>query len=78
MNPLFARAASTRWASTLLSMLVLWAPFGSYCHAAGSARELRVYNWVEYLPRSVLEDFQHSTGIKVTYDVYDTGEVLEA
>lgn len=78
MKPQFAQAASARWATTLLSMLVLWAPLGGYCHAADSARELRVYNWVEYLPQSVLEDFQRRTGIKVTYDVYDTGEVLEA
>lgn len=67
-----------RQAGALLCSLLLWASFGSHCLAAGGTRELRVYNWVEYLPQSVLEDFQRRTGIKVTYDVYDTGEVLEA
>jgi len=62
----------------LLCSLLLWAPYGGRALAADSSRELRVYNWVDYLPQSVLESFQRDTGIKVSYDVYDTSEILEA
>lgn len=40
--------------------------------------ELRIYNWIEYLPKDVLQDFQAQTGIKVTYDVFDSPQTLEA
>ncbi|WP_175650251.1 extracellular solute-binding protein [Pseudomonas sp. Marseille-P9899] len=40
--------------------------------------ELRIYNWIEYLPKDVLQDFQKHTGIKVTYDVFDSPQTLEA
>ena len=73
-----AMSVTVRCAGTLLCSLVLWASFDGDCLAANSGRELRVYNWVDYLPKSVLEDFQLRTGIRVTYDVYDTGEILEA
>lgn len=71
-------APSVRWARMLLCSLLLWAPYGGRALAADSSRELRVYNWVDYLPQSVLESFQRDTGIKVSYDVYDTSEILEA
>jgi len=38
---------------------------------------LNVYNWVDYIGKSTLADFEAKTGIKVTYDVYDSNEVLE-
>ena len=40
-------------------------------------REVRVYNWSDYIDESVLEDFTKETGIKVVYDVFDSNEVLE-
>ena len=40
--------------------------------------ELRIYNWIEYLPKDVLQDFQQQTGIQVTYDVFDSPQTLEA
>ncbi|NMZ54381.1 spermidine/putrescine ABC transporter substrate-binding protein PotF [Pseudomonas lundensis] len=49
---------------------------------AGSAqadeRELRVYNWADYILPSVPKDFAKQTGIKVTWDTFDTNESLEA
>ncbi|MCB1384899.1 MAG: polyamine ABC transporter substrate-binding protein [Nitratireductor sp.] len=39
--------------------------------------ELRIYNWSDYIDESVLEDFTKETGIDVTYDVFDSNEVLE-
>ena len=50
--------------------------------ATGSAGELYVYNWGEYIDESVIEDFQKETGIKVVYDMFETNEemypILEA
>ena len=40
-------------------------------------REVRVYNWSDYIDQSILEDFTKETGIKVVYDVFDSNEVLE-
>lgn len=40
-------------------------------------KELRIYNWSDYIEASVLEDFTKETGIKVVYDVFDSNDVLE-
>jgi putrescine transport system substrate-binding protein len=46
--------------------------------AAGKQRELRVYNWADYMLPSVPKDFAANTGIKLTWDIFDTNEGLEA
>jgi putrescine transport system substrate-binding protein len=43
-----------------------------------NAEELRIYNWSDYIAEDTIEKFEAATGIKVTYDVYDSNEVLEA
>ena len=40
-------------------------------------REVKVFNWSDYIDESILADFTKETGIKVTYDVFDSNEVLE-
>jgi putrescine transport system substrate-binding protein len=40
-------------------------------------KEVRIYNWSDYIEASVLEDFTKETGIKVVYDVFDSNDVLE-
>ncbi len=45
--------------------------------AVASAKEVRVYNWSDYIDESILKDFEAETGIKVVYDVFDSNEVLE-
>lgn len=42
------------------------------------ARELRVYNWADYILPEVPKDFAKQSGIKLTWDVYDTNETMEA
>ena len=44
---------------------------------AAMAEEVRIYNWSDYIDESILEDFTKETGIDVTYDVFDSNEVLE-
>lgn len=40
--------------------------------------ELHIYNWSDYIAEDTIANFEKATGIKVTYDVYDSNEVLEA
>jgi len=39
---------------------------------------LNVYNWSDYIAEDTLANFTKETGIKVTYDVFDSNEILEA
>jgi putrescine transport system substrate-binding protein len=39
---------------------------------------LHVYNWSDYIAEETIAKFEAETGIDVTYDVYDSNEVLEA
>lgn len=41
-------------------------------------RVVRVYNWSDYIAEDTIEKFEAQTGIEVTYDVFDSNEVLEA
>ncbi|MFD2176648.1 extracellular solute-binding protein [Veronia pacifica] len=40
--------------------------------------ELYFYNWSEYIPQDVLEDFTKETGIKVIYSTYESNESMYA
>jgi putrescine transport system substrate-binding protein len=40
-------------------------------------RRVNVYNWSDYIDPSVLQDFKRETGIAVTYDTFDSNDVLE-
>ena len=50
----------------------------SGCGGGGSAGEVNVYNWGEYIDMSVLEDFQRETGIKVNYQTFESNEAMYA
>jgi putrescine transport system substrate-binding protein len=45
--------------------------------ADAADKEVRVFNWSDYIDPAILEDFTKETGIKVVYDVFDSNEVLE-
>ncbi len=56
------------------------APASNAGTAAAPAEEekvLNVYNWSDYIAEDTLENFTKETGIKVTYDVFDSNELLE-
>lgn len=38
---------------------------------------LHVYNWSDYIGKTTIADFEAKTGVQVTYDTYDSNEVLE-
>ncbi len=46
--------------------------------AAEASKVLNVYNWSDYIAEDTIANFEKETGIKVTYDVFDSNEVLEA
>jgi putrescine transport system substrate-binding protein len=45
---------------------------------AEEEKVLNVYNWSDYIAEDTIANFEKETGIKVTYDVFDSNEVLEA
>jgi putrescine transport system substrate-binding protein len=45
--------------------------------AAGGEKSVNVYNWSDYIAEDTIPNFEKATGIKVTYDVFDSNEVLE-
>jgi putrescine transport system substrate-binding protein len=45
--------------------------------AAQEEKVLHVYNWSDYIAEDTVPNFQNQTGIKVTYDVFDSNDVLE-
>lgn len=46
--------------------------------AKKNAGEVVVYNWSEYIPQDVLDDFTKETGIKVVYSTYESNEAMYA
>ncbi len=40
--------------------------------------ELRIYNWSDYIAEDTVANFEKETGIKVTYDTYESNEELMA
>ena len=58
----------------ILSIVFLFAlPF-----SLNAKEELFIYNWSDYIAEDTIANFEAETGIDVTYDVYDSNEVLEA
>jgi putrescine transport system substrate-binding protein len=58
--------------------VLLAAALGAATAAVAEEKVLHVYNWSDYIAPDTIENFQAATGIKVTYDVYDSNEVMEA
>jgi len=61
-------------------MLVVAVLLGA-CAVQGAAAEekrLFIYNWSDFIGPDTIAKFERSTGIKVTYDVYDAEETMEA
>lgn len=45
--------------------------------AAVEEKVLNIYNWSDYIAPDTMAKFEKETGIKVTYDVFDSNEILE-
>ena len=53
------------------------AAFGAPAPGAEDKR-LFIYNWTDFIGPDTIDKFERLTGIKVTYDVYDSEETMEA
>ena len=42
-----------------------------------TAKTLNVYNWSDYIAEDTIPNFEKETGVKVTYDVFDSDEMVE-
>ena len=45
--------------------------------AVEETKQVKVYNWSDYIGEEVIAKFEAASGIEVTYDVFDSNEVLE-
>ncbi len=57
---------------------VCWISALLVCGSAGAAEKIYVYNWTEYIPDEVLQQFTAETGIKVIYTTYESNESMYA
>jgi putrescine transport system substrate-binding protein len=60
--------------------LVLTAMLAASCGQPATAQEKRlyIYNWTDFIGPQTIAKFEKLTGIKVTYDVYDAEETMDA
>ncbi|WAC64547.1 polyamine ABC transporter substrate-binding protein [Pseudoxanthomonas sp. SL93] len=64
--------------SVVLAACLLAACGGNEDKAADApSKTLNVYNWSDYIAEDTLPEFEKATGIKVTYDVFDSDEMVE-
>ena len=61
----------------MLVFLLAAAICAASCHAAEEKR-LFIYNWSDFIGPDTISKFEQLTRIKVTYDVYDAEETMEA
>ena len=64
--------------ATILSLLILFVSFTCLIKEVPKENSVNVYGWYGIISKSVLEEFEKETGIKVVYDVYDNNDTLEA
>jgi putrescine transport system substrate-binding protein len=66
----------SRLAILAVLFLFVWAiPTRSF---AAEEKKLFIYNWTDFIGTDTIAQFERLTGIKVTYDVYDAEETMEA
>jgi putrescine transport system substrate-binding protein len=61
----------------LMSAAPLIAAAVTLSAAQAQEKVVNVLNWSDYIDPSIIDDFTKETGIKVTYDVFDSNEILE-
>jgi putrescine transport system substrate-binding protein len=73
-------AARMKIAAIAASILILAMVATGWVSRPAAAEEprLNIYNWSDYIAPGTIPKFEAETEIKVTYDVYDGNEVLEA
>lgn len=65
------------WKALGLGVVLAVAACSPQTDKAADGGTLRIYNWSDYIDPELLTQFTQETGIKVTYDTFDSNEVLE-
>src|SRR6195256_510884 len=65
-------------ANAWVLLLIAFAAGAGVKAAAAEEKRLFIYNWTDFIGRNTIADFERETGIKVTYDVYDSEETMDA
>jgi putrescine transport system substrate-binding protein len=65
-------------AGLLLLCLGLGAGLGAPAATEAEEKRLYIYNWSDFIGPDTVAKFEKLTGIKVTYDLYDAEETMEA
>ena len=63
-------------AAALAALALCAAAAGSA--AAADDKQLFIYNWADFIGHDTIPSFERETGIKVTYDMYDAEETMDA
>jgi putrescine transport system substrate-binding protein len=71
-------AVSRVRAAGTLALLLAATLGGSAESSAAEEKRLYIYNWSDFIGPDTIAKFEKLTGIKVTYDVYDAEETMEA
>ena len=61
-------------AAVFIATSVTWVTWKNY--SVSHTEELYVYNWGDYIDDEVVAMFEEETGIKVTYDMFETNEEM--
>ena len=61
----------------LISIAALIAVLGILPDTSAQTRRVNFYNWSDYIDPTMLAAFTRETGIEVTYDTFDSNDVLE-
>ncbi len=64
-----------RWIGLAALALAL---FATQLPASAQQQTLAIFNWTDYIAPETLQRFEAETGIRVTYDTYDSNETLDA
>jgi len=68
----------SRFPAAVVLLLTAFAAGACYKAAAAEEKRLYIYNWTDFIGRNTIAEFEKQTGIKVTYDVYDSEETMDA
>jgi spermidine/putrescine transport system substrate-binding protein len=62
----------------VLSLILVFGLAGISFAAQKGKGQVVVYNWSEYIPQDVLDDFTKETGIRVVYSTFESNEAMYA
>jgi putrescine transport system substrate-binding protein len=65
-------------AAKISGLILILAAAIAAAPAGAEDKRLFIYNWTDYIGRNTIATFEKETGIKVTYDVYDSEETMDA